>query len=99
MPRQKLAEVAAAADAAIVAVARRAVPDATVQSMASRAQYSCMIVVATDDDKRRINGDEQLIQAMRLAAAEAGREPDFLRAGSQETVDRRHNGEWVRLWR
>jgi hypothetical protein len=68
-------------------------------SISTREMYSCIVVVATDQEKERINGDGDLIGEMVAAGASAGRKPSYLTAESQETVDRRWNGDWNHVWR
>jgi len=89
----------AAAEAEILRLARSVVPDARAVSVPTREFYSCTLVVASDDEKRRINEDAVLLKKMVEAATSAGRKPDYLIAESQETVDRRWNGDWNHVWR
>ena len=89
----------AAAEAEILRLARSVVPEVRAVSAPTREFYSCTLVVGTDDEKRRINEDAALLEKMVEAAALAGRKPDYLTAESQETVDRRWNGDWNYVWR
>ena len=89
----------AAAEAEILRLAVPSAPSARLVSMPSRDIYSCAIVVDTDAEKLRINGDAALLNEMKRAAENAGRRPDYLTAESQETVDRRYGGNWNYIWR
>lgn len=97
--RQAKSKRTEAVEEAILRLARASVPDATIITFAGREFMSCTIVVQTDEEKRRLNGDEALLAAMRLAGAQAGREPKFLSAESQQTVDRRYAGNWAHVFR
>ena len=87
------------AEAEILRIAKTVVPHARAVSVPTREFYSCTIVVATDDEKTLINEDVALLREMVQAGASAGRKPDYLTAESQETVDRRWNGDWNHVWR
>ena len=89
----------AAAEAEILRLALPSAPSARLVSMPSRDIYSCVIVVDTDAEKSRINGDTVLLDEMKRAAENAGRRPDYLVAESQEKVDRRYGGNWNYIWR
>jgi hypothetical protein len=93
------AKKAAAAEAAILRVARVAVPSARAESLYTKGVFSCTIVVRSDDEKQQINENAGLINDMIKAGAEAGCRPDFLTAQSQETVDRRWKGDWNFVFR
>jgi hypothetical protein len=98
MPRG-LSQKVAAAEAEILRIAKTIAPSAKTVNFPMREFYSCTIVVATDAEKRRINDDPALLLEMTERAAAVGRKPDYLSAESQETVDRRYNGDWNYVWR
>ena len=88
-----------AAEHAILPLARAVVPNARLISQSGREFYSCAIIVDTDAEKKLINDDSALLTAMRDAAEQAGRRPEYLLAESQETVDRRYGGNWNYVFR
>jgi hypothetical protein len=59
----------------MVSIVGRVVPSARVVSVPTREFFSCTIVVDTDDEKRRINGDAALLEEMARAGALAGHRP------------------------
>lgn len=88
-----------AADDRLLGLARVAVPAARIRSFASRESYSCVIMVDTDYDKKRINGDVQLLNAMKATANGLLQRTVYIAAESQETVDRRWGGDWNHVFR
>jgi hypothetical protein len=95
----KTSERVAAPESEILRLAMPEVTNARLVSFPGRDSYSCTIVVDTDAEKQRINGNPALIEEMKQAAGDAGRRPDYLSAESQEAVDRRWNGDWNYVWR
>ena len=87
------------AKAEILRIAQTIAPAARVEGIGTRDIFSCTIIVPTDSEKERINSDSALLDEMKAAAAVVGREPDYLTAESQETVDRRHGGNWNHVFR
>ena len=94
-----MSKSAEAAEARLLSLARTAVPNARINGFASRDAYSCVIIVETDIEKARINGNAGLLSDMKNAAAALHKHAIHLVAESQETVDRRWGGDWNFVFR
>jgi hypothetical protein len=88
-----------AMEAKMLGLLTASVPGARITSLASRDSYSCLIIVDTDREKERINGDTRLHKDMKEAASALLGRTVYLSVESQETVDRRWGGNWDHVFR
>ena len=101
--RTDLEPVVIRAEAEILKNVRTVVPDGRLERIGpidfGTPEWSCWIVTPTDRERDRVAGDNELLERLYKAAADAGFAPDSITVQSQETVDRDHEGSWFLVMR